>query len=233
MKLYINLLIIFSGLISTILYGADDTPNPPLPVKVVVLTMFENGEARGDRPGELQFWVERMPLEREWAFPLGEFPVFGNDAGVLAVCLGGGIPNATASMMALGLDPRFDLTRAYFLIAGIAGGDPEDVSLGTAVWAQHVVDGDLLYEIDGREIPESWPYGLIPLGAKAPARKPADLYTGWTLDTVHFTLNPALARWAFELTKKHPSRRYPGHAELSCRLQQSQKRPTPALCDAG
>jgi purine nucleoside permease len=34
--------------------------------------------------------------------------------------------------MALGLDPRFDLTKAYWLVAGIAGIDPADGSLGCA-----------------------------------------------------------------------------------------------------
>lgn len=181
--------------------GADATP---WPVKVVVVSMFEDGAPVGDEPGELQFWVERMPLAREWPFPLGEFPLRSHVDGVLAVCTGGGIPNATASIMALGLDRRFDLSNAYWLIAGIAGGDPEDVSLGTAVWARHVVDGDLLYEIDGREIPEGWPYGLIPLGAKEPADTPQDISTGWTLDTIHFPLNADLAQWAYQLTRDHP-----------------------------
>ena len=45
--------------------------------------------------------------------------------------------------MALGADPRFDLSKAYWLVAGIGGGDPADVSLGSAVWADHVLDGDI------------------------------------------------------------------------------------------
>ena len=163
--------------------------------------MFEDGAERGDDPGEFQFWVERFPLDTRWDFPLGEYPLYSNDDGVLAICIGGGIANATASIMALGLDKRFDLSRAYWLVAGIAGGDPEDTSIGSAVWARHVVDGDLLYEIDGREIPKEWPYGLIPLGGTEPASEPADIYTGWTLDTIHFPLNAQLAKWAYELTR--------------------------------
>lgn len=172
-----------------------------IPVRVVVTTMFENGEPVGDEPGELQLWLERNPGLRELEFPLGEYPLYLSEKGVLWICVGGGIPNATASIMALGLDPRFDLSRAYWLIAGIAGGDPEDVSLGSAVWANHVVDGDLVYEIDAREIPEDWPYGFIPLGAKAPAEGPQDVTEGWTLDTIHFALNADLAQWAYELTR--------------------------------
>ena len=53
----------------------------PLPIKVVVVAMFENGELSGDRPGEFQFWVERMPLKTELAFPMGPYPLRMNDAG--------------------------------------------------------------------------------------------------------------------------------------------------------
>lgn len=166
------------------------------PIKAVVVTHFEYGEPTGDRPGELQFWVERLGLEAV-DFPLGGFDLFLSDDGVLAICTGGGIPNAAASIMALGLDERFDLSNAYWMIAGISGGDPLDVSLGTGVWANHVVDGDLLYEIDGREIPDDWEYGMIPLGAKEPNQES----TGWSVDTIAFHLNQNLVNWAYELTK--------------------------------
>ena len=173
----------------------------PLPIKAVVVTMFEHGEVSGDRPGEFQFWVEDYPLRQQIDFPLGEYPLFYNpDEGVLGICVGGGIPNATASIMALGLDDRFDLSRSYWLVAGISGGDPEDTSLGSAVWARHVVDGDLLYEIDGREIPDDWPYGMIPLGGEEPASTPEDIATGWTVDTIHFALNADLASWAYQIS---------------------------------
>jgi purine nucleoside permease len=173
----------------------------PVPVRAVVVTMFEYGEPTGDRPGELQFWVERAEIAESYPFPLGEYPLYLTEEGVLLICVGGGIPNATASIMALGLDARFDLSRAYWLVAGIAGADPEDLSLGSAAWARAVVDGDLVYEIDAREIPEHWPYGFIPLGADEPAQGPQDVSTGWTLDTISFALNPALADWAFRQTR--------------------------------
>ena len=171
-----------------------------IPVKVVVVSMFEKGKPTGDDPGEFQLWIERQKLDTVYPFAMGEYELRMNGAGLLAICTGGGITNAATSIMALGTDPRFDLTHAYWLIAGIGGGDPADVSLGTAAWARHVVDGDLLYEIDAREIPKDWPYGLLPLGAK----KPNDKADGWTVDTIHFPLNAALTQWAYELTKDHP-----------------------------
>lgn len=186
----------------------------PVPIKVVVVAMFETGKLTGDEPGEAQLWVEREKLDQALPFPLGEYELRMNDRGMLLICTGGGITNAATSIMALGLDTRFDLSRAYWLIAGIAGGDPLDVSLGTAAWATHVVDGDLLYEIDAREIPAQWPYGLLPLGAK----QPNDKADGWTVDTIDFPLNAALAQWAFALTKDHPVADSPGIAAFRKRF---------------
>lgn len=173
----------------------------PIPVKMVVVSMFEHGEITGDRPGEFQFWAERLPLDQSIEFPAGEYDLRLNERGVLGICTGGGIPNATASIMALGMDERFDLSNAYWLVAGIAGGDPADLSLGSAAWAKWVVDGDLLFEIDAREIPEDWPYGIVPLGGHKPARTEADLSTGWTVDTIKYELNAPMVDWAYRLTR--------------------------------
>ena len=172
----------------------------PIPIKVVVVSMFEYGEITGDRPGEFQFWAERLPLEQSLPFPAGEFDLRLNKDGVLGICTGGGIANATASVMALGMDDRFDLSNAYWLVAGIAGADPEDLSLGSAAWAKFVIDGDLLVQIDAREIPADWPYGIVPLGSDRPAKEQSDLSTGWTVDTIKFALNDSLVNWAYSLT---------------------------------
>ncbi len=173
----------------------------PIPVKVVVVSMFEHGELEGDRPGEFQFWVERLPLDQQFDFPAGEFDLRYSDTGVLGLCTGGGIANATASILALGLDERFDLSNAYWVVAGISGGDPQDVSLGSAAWARWIVDGDLLFEIDAREIPDDWPYGIVPLGGTKPVKKLDDLSTGWSVDNIVFELDEGLTRWAYETSR--------------------------------
>ena len=59
-----------------------------------------------------------------------------------------------------------------------------------------MIDGDLAFEVDAREIPEDWPYGMIPLGAHAPAAPGDDVSQGWTVDTSSFMLNAGLADWA-------------------------------------
>jgi purine nucleoside permease len=171
----------------------------PIPVKVVVIAMFEVGQDTGDQPGELQYWVERDHLDRVFPLPAGYHAVRMNDAGEMAVLTGQGTAQATATLMALGLDPRFDFSHSYWIIAGIAGGSPDRISLGSAAWARWVVDGDLGYEIDAREIPSDWPTGYIPLRKKIPFEKPAALLPGQV-----FALNPDLTQWAFNLTRSVP-----------------------------
>ncbi|MDX1404944.1 MAG: purine nucleoside permease [Woeseiaceae bacterium] len=198
MKTYVLITLL---VLASLLAADGHTQERKRPIKVVVVAMYEIDAPSGDAPGELQFWVERLPLDIRLPFPSGETDLFLNEEGVLAFVTGGGIPNATASVMALGLDPRFDLSKSYWLIAGVAGGDPHDLSLGSAAWARHVVDGDLAYEIDSREIPDDWPYGLFPLGSKKPASSPEDLYPGWTLSTISFSLNSELVDWAYSITR--------------------------------
>ena len=144
----------------------------PIPVKVVVIALFEPGADQGDTPGEYQYWVEREHLDHIYPFPQGYHDLRMNDQGVMGVLAGVGTARAAASIMALGLDPRFDFSKAYWLVAGIAGADPEDASLGSAAWAEWVVDGDLAYEIDAREIPPQWTTGYVPLDKTVPYEQP-------------------------------------------------------------
>lgn len=171
----------------------------PIPVKVVVVAMFEIGKDTGDQPGELQYWVERDHLDRIYPLPAGYHSVRMNADGEMAVLTGQGTAHAAATIMALGLDPRFDLTHAYWLIAGIAGGSPDRISLGSAAWAHWVIDGDLGYEIDSREMPQEWSTGYIPLRKTRPYESPAA-----PLDGQVYELNAGLTQWAFDLTRNIP-----------------------------
>jgi purine nucleoside permease len=168
----------------------------PIPVKVVVVTMFERGEDTGDVPGEYQLWVEREHLDQILPLPAGYRHVRMNKDGVMGMVTGVGTAKAAASVMALGLDPRFDLTKAYWIVAGIGGGDPADVSLGSAVWADYVIDGDLSFEVDARQIPESWPTGYVPLRKGTPYEQPMTADYGEV-----YTLNSDLVAWALHLTE--------------------------------
>lgn len=167
-------------------------------VKVVVVTLFETGEDTGDTPGEFQFWVEREGLNTLYPLPQAYHGVRSNGTGFIGIVSGVGTARSAASIMALGCDPRFDLSHAYFLVVGIAGVDPADASLGSAVWADYVVDADLAHEIDAREMPGDWSTGYVPLYKSRPYEQPpnprGEVYQ----------LNPGLVNWAYDLTKNTP-----------------------------
>ena len=177
---------------------ADRGRSDPLPIKVVIVTMFEVGEDQGDQPGEFQTWVERLPLAESLPFPQGWRDLrINRQKGVLGIVTGIGTARSAASIMALGMDPRFDLSRAYWLVAGIAGADPNDMSLGSAAWAEWVIDGGLAHEIDAREMPRHWPTGHIPLSRAEPYARPVPEDDG---GVVH-RLDPELVDWAYRLTR--------------------------------
>ena len=143
-----------------------------IPVKVVIVTMFEVGQDTGDVPGEFQFWRERRKLDVRIPFPQSHHDLYYNpQSQILGMVTGmGSIRSATATL-ALGLDQRFDLSHAYWLVAGIAGVDPHQATIGSAVWAHYLVDGDLAHEIDAREIPADWKSGYFALHSNGPGDK--------------------------------------------------------------
>ncbi|MEP4890540.1 MAG: purine nucleoside permease [Aliiglaciecola sp.] len=204
------------GLAACTVDNSEPNSTAPIAVKVVVVTMFEIGEDEGDKPGEFQLWKAGQKLSTKFDFPHSHHDIYMNtDTGVMGIVTGMGTAKATAAIMALGLDPRFDFSKAYWLVAGIAGFDPADASIGSAAWATWLVDGDLAHQIDAREIPEEWSTGYFPLFATAPY--PDSKHAS---DTPHnpngevYQLNPGLTEWAFSLTKDIQLTDYPAMAEL-------------------
>src|SRR6201996_1083980 len=171
----------------------------PWPIRAVIVTTFETGNDTGDAPGEFPFWVEREHLDQVIELPGGVPPLRTNkEHTILGMVSGTTLVNATASMMALGLDPRFDLTHAYILINGIAGVDPQVASIGSAAWADYVLN-DVSRYIDPKEAPEGWPYGFFPVTAKGRSPPPVGP-APWFGSNLH-TLNPKRAHWAYEQKK--------------------------------
>jgi purine nucleoside permease len=172
----------------------------PWQVKIVIATTFEVGEDTGDAPGEFQFWVEREHLDIKLPFPGGVRDLRSNaDHSIVGIVTGTTIGPSASSIMALGLDPRFDLTHAYWLVNGIAGVDPEDASIGSAAWARFVIS-DISREIDPREAPADWPYGIFAIGATRPNELP-DNSRAMAVRTIAYPLNAQLADWAYRLSK--------------------------------
>ena len=166
--------------------------------KVIVMATYEIGADTGDKPGEFQYWVEREHLDGTMTVPGLDHPVRFNADGVYGV-VSGTTGRSGLQVMALCLDPRFDLSHTYWIIGGIAGVNPHVATVGSAAWASHVIDGDVAYELDPREAPETWPYGIMALGNTTPL-KPA-VIPAWAPKPMAYGLNPALVQWAYGLTK--------------------------------
>jgi purine nucleoside permease len=103
--------------------------------------------------------------------------------------------------MGLGLDPRFDLSHAYWIVAAVAGVDPKKASVASVAWAKFIVDGDLAYQIDAREIPAGWSTGYVPFERNSPYEPPSQAFFSSGVQQV-YKLNASLADFAFRLTAK-------------------------------
>ncbi len=170
--------------------GFAETAAHGRPVKVMIVSMFAP---------EGQVWLDRLG-------PWQTIPVAGlspdypdvhcNDDGVCVMTTGMGHANAAASTMAVAFSPRFDLRNTYFLVAGIAGIDPQQGTLGSAAWARYLVDFGIQWEIDGRELPRGWRTGYLGINTKSPADKPPLDYRSEV-----FALNRRLADAAFALSR--------------------------------
>jgi purine nucleoside permease len=191
-----------AGVAAAILMGPGraSAVTAPLEIHVVVVTTFEVGNDSGDEAGEFQNWVEHYPLPQVLPFPQGYHSLrYNPNDHVLGIVTGVGKSQAAASIMALGTDPRFDLRKAYWILAGIGGIDPNRASVGSAAWASSVVDGDLAYEIDAREIPEHWSSGIVPYDRSTPLEQPAPPAASVNGNMDH-ELNDGFVTWACDLT---------------------------------
>ncbi len=180
--------IALAGAISVLYAGAQTAS--PRPVKVMIVSMFAP---------EGQVWLDNLALNESIMVP-GLSPTYPtvhcNSDDVCQITTDMGKANAASSVAALLHSRKFDLSRTYFLVAGIAGVDPTQGTLGTAAWARYLVDWDIAWEIDAREKPIAWSYGYLGINTKAPGIKPPLDY-----GTEVFKLNDALVAKAVSLSQ--------------------------------
>ncbi|HUO13039.1 MAG TPA: purine nucleoside permease [Caulobacteraceae bacterium] len=196
-----RLLLIIGALIALAPLRAAAAPIRPIEVRVVIVATWEDEAGGKDVTGELHAWRTKWPLTVQMPFPAGVHPLlYDPRRHVLAVVTGMATARAAASITALGLDPRFDLSHAYWIVAGTAGVDPKAASAGSVAWSRWVIDGDLAQELDPRDAPPDWPTGIVPYGRTTPYAPPAPPGQSETAD-VAFQLNTGLVAWAFERTR--------------------------------
>ena len=137
-----------------------------LPVKVMIVNMFGL---------EADPWLAMLRPQRKVRVPgLPDDSPFVqcNSDGVCQMTTGMGHANAAASLMAVMLSGRFDLQKTYFLVAGIAGIDPAQGTIGSTAWARYVVDAGIAHAIDPSEIPADWQDGMFGVFTDGPEQIP-------------------------------------------------------------
>jgi len=105
--------------------------------------------------------------------------------------------NAATTIASLVRYPKFDLTTTYFMIAGIAGVNPEVATTGSVTFARYAVQVALQYEFSQFEIPTNFTSGYIPQGSTSPQEYPQSIY-----GTEVFEVNQDLRKIAADFARK-------------------------------
>jgi purine nucleoside permease len=195
--------------------GSPAVADDPIKVKVFIGSMFEIGQNTGDRAGEFQHWYERYFAQSKPISVKGALnPVYCNDDGVCGSVLGMGKVASSSSVQAIILDPKFDMSEAYFIVSGVAGTPPERGTIADVSWATWLVD----YDLGHRWAPEEGEPG-------APTFMPRKGYEKVRL----FQLNPALVGWATHLTSQTSLKDSDSARAYRTRYPQEAARKAPAV----
>ncbi|EXJ69933.1 uncharacterized protein A1O5_07006 [Cladophialophora psammophila CBS 110553] len=195
---FLKLLLAAASLISTSLASPIERrtnvgrPAAPISPKVVIISMFAP---------EAEVWhgIKEFDLLAQNITVPGLSPLFPEvhctaKGDVCQVVTGESEINAASTISAFVHSPKFDLTKTYFMVAGIAGVNPKVATLGAVTFAKYAVQVALQYEFDMRDMPSNFTSGYIPFGVTAPDDYPTTIY-----GTEVFEVNEALRDVAISL----------------------------------
>lgn len=188
---------VFGVLITTVLSTPIIEYGKILP-KVFLVAMFAPEE---------QVWTSKLDFKHNFTIP-GLSPIHPmvhctDDYSICQFTTGEGEINAANSMMAVLLNPQFDLSKTYWLLTGIGGGEPTQVTTGSVTFAKFAIQVGLQYQIDSQEVSKyhpDWQVGYFGYGADGPLGYPDSVY-----GTEVFELNERLRDRAVEVAKQYES----------------------------
>ncbi|KAK7985557.1 purine nucleoside permease-domain-containing protein [Apiospora saccharicola] len=157
--------------------------------KVMILTFFNaEGEiylTKSNLTGALDFRAQQHRVP----FASPQFPYLHctRDYDACLMTTGEAEIQATATTMALLADPQLDLSETYWVLTGIGGGAPDQVTLGSITLARFTVQVGMSYEMDARELPPGFETGFVPQGTDSP-----DAAWGSVYDAEVFEVSAAL-----------------------------------------
>ncbi|KAG6890224.1 hypothetical protein C0995_010237 [Termitomyces sp. Mi166 len=163
--------------------------------KVVIISMF-------DSEGDVWYGIPEFNLLARNITVPGLSPIFHDvhctkDGSVCQLTTGEAEINAATTITSLVHSSSFDLTKTYFMIAGIAGVNPKIATTGSVTFARYAVQVALQYEFDARDKPADFSTGYVPQGSFRPDEYPAELY-----GTEVFEVNDALRKLAVGFAKQ-------------------------------
>ena len=141
-------------LIAAVLITSAFSADAGIPIKVLLLPKFENGEMSGDFPGEAQYYYEAYTQGGDEYEIKGGMPgskLYVKD-GVAIYVTGMGKVNTAMSLNSILLDPRFDFSDCYFISTGCAGSATEYSVMGDVFVITAAIDYDLGHHADPREM---------------------------------------------------------------------------------
>lgn len=146
-------------------------------------------------------WLESMDFVHNITIP-GLSPIHPTiycttNYTICQMTTGEGEINAASSVTALTLSPLFDLSKTYFLIAGIAGGEPQHVTIGGVTFNKYAIQAGLQYQIAYQDFINTnpdWTSGYFAYGTDGPNQYPGNVY-----GTEVFEVNEKLRDRAFDL----------------------------------
>ena len=204
-----------SILLTSLLAIAAHLQAEKLPVKVVIVALFERGAVTGDAPGEFQLWAGATHSPRSSHPPTGIETLLEPDDQVLGMVTGIGTAKAASSIMAVGLDPRL-FSKTYWLLAGIS-----DTILPTPRWEARAGSTGSSTAISltasiYERLQRDGPPGVFLFAQKCP-RASAQPARGSV-----FHLNEQLTEWAYALTADTRSKMTEALAQRRKRFPDSQ-----------
>ncbi|KAI0602067.1 purine nucleoside permease [Biscogniauxia sp. FL1348] len=159
--------------------------------KVIIVTFFDaEGNvylSKSNITGAFDFGAQKYRVP--FASPLFPYLHCTSDGDTCLITVGEGMVNAAATTMALLTDPELNLSKTYWLLTGIAGGAPDQVTLNSIALARFSVQGSMQHEIDAREMPVGFTTGYFAQGTDSP-----EISWGNVYNTEVYELNTDLRR---------------------------------------
>ncbi|KAJ5117354.1 hypothetical protein N7448_010986 [Penicillium atrosanguineum] len=146
----------------------------PLSPKVFIINAFESERDVFVSDKRLGLLAQNLTLP-------GISPQYPNvtctsSGEICQVTTGEGGFQAATTIAALLYSAMFDLSNTYFMIAGIAGINPNFGTTGSVAFNRYAVLLDSQYEFDYRQVPDNFSTGLVPFGTLAPGDYPTFIY---------------------------------------------------------